>query len=439
MSVAVPETRYARSGDVTIAYQVVGDHHHDLVFVPLAMNVEYVWHSPVWRTFFDRLSSFSRLILLDKRGTGLSDRSSQPPTLEMMMDDVRAVMDDVGSERAALIGAYQGGQMCALFAATYPERTTALVLYHTLARAVRTPDYAWGDTDDPVEYIREVGDHWGEREYLDSRARSNPSLARDEEWRRFFVSHSRLSLSPGGAAAFFRAIAATDIREVLPAIRVPTLVLHRPFARDAALNLAARIPRASAVEVPGEDSGIYVGAEIPAQIARFLNSLEDERITDRVVATVLFTDLVDSTARAVQLGPRWHEVLREHNAAVRRELARFSGREVDTAGDGFFASGFDGPARAIRCGCAIRDAITALGLGIRVGVHTGECELVDGKLAGVPVVVGARLAAQAEEGEVLVSGTVKDLVAGSGIEFDARGVRELKGLGEWPVYAVAGN
>ena len=427
---AAPDVHYARSGDVAIAYQVVGDGPVDLVFVPFFGNVRWAWEQPRLARFFGQLASWSRLILFDKRGTGLSDRP-RTLTLEAQMDDVRAVLDAVGSERAALLGAIQGSQLCALFAATYPERTRALVLYHPHA----------GPDDLPAVALRspeEARERWGTRAYADEIVdKILPSLAHDEDLRRWFADYHRFAASPGAAAEFHRMLGDTDITDVLPTIRVPTLVAHRARWRDAAIRVAALIPGATVVQLAGDDSPIWAGEHVAPEIERFLAGSDQAPVPDTVLTTILFTDIVGSTERAVALGDReWRDLLARHHAAVRRELARFRGHELDTAGDGFFAT-FDGPARAIRCAQAIIAQVSELGLELRAGLHTGECELHDGKPAGVAVSVGSRVAGEAAPGQVVVSGTVRDLVAGSGIEFEDVGTRALKGVpGEWHLYAV---
>jgi class 3 adenylate cyclase len=428
-----PDVEYTRSGDVAIAYQVVGDGPVDLVFTPFLGNLRYAWEQPLFVSFFERLASFSRLILFDKRGTGLSDRP-RVLTLETQMDDIRAVLDAVGSERAALLGGVQGSELSALFAATYPERTRALVLYNPHASVADLPL-------GPPRSPEEARERWGTRELFDEIARTIlPSMAGDESLLRWHADYLRFAASPGAAAEFYRMLLDTDITDVLPTIRVPTLVAYRARKRDAARRVAEAIPGASAVEVPGDDLPIWADAEPPAEIERFLSGREAAPVPDSVLTTVLFTDIVGSTERAAALGDRaWRDLLARHHATVRRELARFRGEELDTAGDGFFAT-FDGPARAIRCAQAIVAGVGELGLDVRAALHTGECELHDGKPAGIAVNIGARVAAEAPPGEVLVSSTVKDLVAGSGIAFEERGVRALKGIpGEWRLYAVRGD
>jgi class 3 adenylate cyclase/pimeloyl-ACP methyl ester carboxylesterase len=434
---AIPDTRYARSGDVHIAYRRFGGGELNLVVIPaLISNVDLEYRLPGVRTAEEVFGSFARGVIFDKRGIGVSDHVAGAPSLEARMDDLRAVMDANGMEAAALLGVFDGGAMSLLFAATYPERTFALVLESARPRFTRTADFPWAPTR--AEYDRETDEivrNWGTVEY-EERIQTDAAweTARERAWR------LRLSASPGAVDALRRMNADVDVRPVLPAIHVPTLVVSRPAEIDVGRYVVDRLPNAQHVEASARVHPLDL-VELAPRIRDFLDSawVETQRRASephRVLATVLFTDLVGSTARAAEFGPRWPAVLSDHNARVRRELARFNGREIDTAGDGFFASGFDGPARAIRCGCAIRDAVSEVGLAIRVGIHTGECEVVDGKLSGLAVAIGARVADHADEGEVLVSGTVRDLVAGSGIEFEPRGGRELKGLGEWPLYAV---
>jgi class 3 adenylate cyclase len=441
-----PETRYARSGKVSIAYQVLGDGPHDLVFVPgVISNVEFAWRQSAIADWFGSLASFSRLIWFDKRGTGVSDRPTDVPTLEARMDDVRAVMDEVGSEQAVLMGVSEGGPMSVLFAATHPERVAALVLWGSAVKGVRADDYPWAPSfDEAMRAVEDAAERWGRPDYCDEVVRVvAPSLAADEDFRRWWRSYMRLAASPASAAALLRMNMEIDVRDVLPAIRVPALILHRTEDRfvDVASSryVAERIPLARSVELPGADHFAWIGdtdralAEIKAFVAEVREGVEIERR----LATVLFTDIVDSTRKAAELGDRrWAELIADHHGRVRAELARFRGEELDTAGDGFFAS-FDGPARAIRCACAIADSVRELGIEVRAGLHTGECELVDGKIGGIAVHIGARVAALAEPGEVLVSSTVKDLVAGSGVQFRDRGAVDLKGVpGEWRLWAV---
>ena len=437
----VPQTRYAKSGELNIAYQVVGEGPLDLVYVPgWISNVELMWEEPAHAHVLGRLATFSRLILFDKRGTGLSDPVplDRLPTLEQRMDDVRAVMDAVGCEQAAIFGFSEGGVMSVLFAATYPQRTSALALYGTFAKRVWSPDYPWAPT--PEARKRELEDlerSWAERMDLDQLAPSESDAFKER-----LASYFRRSASPGAAIALLRMNTQHDIRHVLPSIRVPTLVLQRIDDRDVKVEegrwIAKQIPGAKYVELPGDSHTLWGGNTdaIVDELQEFLTGVRRGPEPDRVLATVLFTDIVGSTQKAVELGDRrWRQLLAGHDATVRRQLERFRGHEVDTAGDGFFAT-FDGPARAVRCATAIRDGVGALGLEIRAGVHTGECELDGDKVRGIAVHTGARVAALAQPGEVLVSATVRDLVSGSGIEFEDRGEHTLKGVGERRIYAV---
>jgi pimeloyl-ACP methyl ester carboxylesterase len=438
---ARPETRYARSGDVNVAYQVFGEGPRDLVFVPgWVSNVEYFWEEPAVVRFFERLASFSRLILFDKRGTGLSDRVDVP-NFETRMDDVRAVMDAAKSERAVLLGNSEGGPMCALFAATYPERTSALIMVGSYARRIWAPDYPWGTPKEAWDrFVDGVVRDWGGAVGIEERA---PSLAGDQRFRDWWSRFVRQSASPGAARAIWRIIGEIDIRGVLPVIRVPTLILHNARERtvpvESARYLAEHIPGAKYVELNGIDHLPWAGNmdAVVDEIEEFLTGVRHGAEPDRLLATVLFTDIVDATQRAAEIGDRrWRDVLQAHHAAVRAELGRFRGREIDTAGDGFLAS-FDGPARAVQAGCSIAESVRRLGIEIRAGVHTGECEVMGDKLGGIAVHIGARVAALAQGGEVLVSSTVKDLVAGSGLRFEDRGVHALKGVpGEWHLFAV---
>ncbi|MGH3083646.1 MAG: adenylate/guanylate cyclase domain-containing protein [Gaiellaceae bacterium] len=442
----IPDVRYARSGNVAIAYEVLGDGPIDLVYAPFMLSAVFTRYVPLVEDFYQRLAAFSRLILFDKRGTGASDRPGMPPTLEAQMDDVRAVLDDLGSERAVLFGTGHGGQMCALFAATYPERTTALILFNTWPKLPGTPE----EHEAAVELVRET---YGQRDTIERELRSQyPPAAVDETFLYWMTMAVRATASPAAAIDFERTLNDADITDVLPAIRVPTLVLMRRFEQDAAhpsiwgpdpgleeevSRLAAAIPGAKLALVPGQHTSAVVGDEVTDEVRRFLSVPLSRPVQDRVLATVLFTDIVRSTERLAELGDRrWRDLLAEHRSDVRRELRRFAGQELDTAGDGFFAS-FDGPARAIVCAQQIVVSARRLGLGVRAGLHTGECEREEDDLAGIAVHIGARIAGLAGPGEVLVSRTVKDLVAGSGLKFDDRGAQELKGVpGEIQVFAV---
>jgi class 3 adenylate cyclase len=443
-----PVTRYARSGGVNIAFQVVGEGPPDLIWLPsMTHHVELAWESPAHVRLFNRLAAAGRLLVFDKRGTGMSDRLSGAETLETRMDDIRMVLDAAGSERAVICGLGESGPLCVLFAATYPDRTSALVLVNSTPRFTRAPDMPWLQTRGEMEQRAAAMElHWGEtgfhKEFL---RQANPSIS-EEDWPGF-MRVFRLSVSPGAAAAYLRANLDVDVRDVLPLVRVPTLVLQRtelgPLARSGRYQ-AERIPGARLVELPGRDLGPMFGDSdrLFKELEAFLTIITEQTgpvlEPDRMLATVLFTDIVDATARAAQLGDRaWRQLLEEHHELVRSQLQQYRGREMDTAGDGFFAT-FDGPARAIRCACAIRERLTELDLQIRAGLHTGECELVDGKASGIAVHTGARVASRAEPGQILVSSTVKDLVAGSGLTFDDRGTHELKGVpGNWRLYSVA--
>ena len=439
-----PETRYAKSGDVHIAYQVVGEGAIDLILVHgWISHLEHQWEDPSLARFLERLASFSRLILFDKRGTGLSDRVADDalPTLEQRMDDVRAVMDAVGSTRAALFGISEGGPMCMLFAATYPERTSALLMYGTYAKWIRDPEYPWAPTRAQHEAAFEAYEkRWGTPVGLKVFA---PSVANDEQWRQWWARHQRLAASPGAGVALYRMNVEIDVRHVLPTIRVPALILHRSgdrlFDPGGARYIAARIGDAKYVELPGADHIAWLGDAdgLVDEVQEFLTGVRPVSEVDRVLTTVLFVDIVGSTERAAMLGDaRWRDLMANYHGHVAREVARFRGRVVDTAGDGVFAS-FDGPARAIRCACAVRDAVTALGIVIRGGVHTGECEVSGDKIAGIAVHVGARVAAAAAPGEILLSSTVKDLVSGSGLQLLDRGSHTLKGIaGRWKLFAI---
>jgi class 3 adenylate cyclase len=440
-----PRTKYAKSGDVHIAYQVLGNGDRDLILVPgFISHVEHFWEDPGVARFLRRMASYSRLIFFDKRGTGLSDRvpDSELPSLEQRMDDVRAVMDDVGSDRAALFAPSDAGGMATLFAATHPERTTALILYGCFAASAKDPEYPWGQTPAELDQgLERWKRSWGDGAmYLELFA---PSMVGDKRYEEWFAKLERLSVSPGAAITLRRMNAQIDIRNVLAAIRVPTLVLHRTGDRVVYVEegrfLAERIPGAKYVEIPGGDHWPWNGDSelILQEVNEFLTGTREISESERVLTTVMFTDIVDSTKLAVDLGDRrWTELLEDHQQLVRQELTRFRGREIDTAGDGFLAT-FDGPARAIRCASAIRGAMKGLGIEIRAGLHTGECEVVGERMRGVAVHIGARVAALAGPGEVLLSRTVRDLVAGSGLAFEDRGTHVLKGVpGEWQLFAV---
>ena len=439
-----PETRYARSGGVNIAYQVVGNGPLDLVYVMgWVSNLDYFWEEPSYARFLTRLASFSRLILFDKRGTGLSDRvhESELPTLEQRMDDVRAVMDAVGTPRAALFGVSEGGPMCATFAATFPERTSALVMYGSYAKRIWAPDYPWAPTPQVRQkFFDAIQEGWGGVVDLATLA---PTATADARFREWWAAYLRRSASPGAALALAKMNTEIDIRHVLPAIRVPTLIIHRTGDLDidagGSRYMAERIPGARYVELPGNDHLPWVGDQdaIVDETEEFLTGVRRGPEPDRVLATVMFADVVGSTERAAAMGDRrWRDLLEGYHALVRRELSRYRGREIDTAGDGMFAM-FDGPARAVRCASSIRDAVRPLGLEVRVGLHTGEVEMMGDNAGGIAVHIGARVAAHAGAGEVLVSSTVKDLVAGSGLRFEDRGTQVLKGVpGEWRLFAV---
>jgi len=436
------DVKYARSGDVHIAYRIFGSGPRDLVVVPGTLShAELFWEFPVNQYLLKRLTSFARVIVFDKRGQGLSDRVGEQ-TLEERIGDVRAVMDAAGSARATIFGWSEGGPMSLMFSATYPERTSALVLCGSFASAKAEP---WSVSPEGWDqFLRQIELHWGEGVLVPFNA---PSRKSDEAFVQWFGRLERASASPGSILALMRANYAIDVRHVLPAIQAPSLILHRVGDRtvpvECGRELARRIPGAKYVELPGEDH--LLQAFEPSVLDQLIDETE-EFITgarsgpepDRVLVTVMFTDLVGSTERAAAIGDRrWRDLLDGYLGAARRELERFRGREVDVAGDGLFAV-FDGPARAVRCACAIRDAVPALGLEVRAGLHTGECEVAGPKVSGIAVHTGARIAAAAHPQEVLASGTVRDLVAGSGIQFEDRGSHVLKGVpGDWRLFAVA--
>jgi class 3 adenylate cyclase/pimeloyl-ACP methyl ester carboxylesterase len=436
-----PEIRYAVSGDVSIAYAVNGDGPLDIVFVHgFISNLEVEWEEPGHVAFFEKLGSAGRMIRFDRRGSGLSDRVRDVPTLETRMDDLRAVMDAAASRRAILVATFEAASMAMLFAATYPERVAGLVLFHPLAKGVWSEDYPFAPTE--AEHLRElefIRNNWGTAEQVERFVReAAPSAAGDAGAAAWMTRMFRQGASPGAALAIRRMTMNVDVRDVLPSIHVPTLVVHGRGDRAEAAYVAERIPGARRLEHGGPDRVFWFAPGLAEAIIEFARAAWGEPEPDTMLATVLFTDVVESTAKAVELGDRsWAALVARHHAAVRTQLERFRGREIDTAGDGFFAA-FDGPIRAIRCAVAARDAVRGLGLEIRAGLHTGECELIGDKPGGIAVHIGARVAAQARAGEVLVSQTVKDLVAGSGLTFEERGAAELKGVpGEWRLYAVA--
>jgi pimeloyl-ACP methyl ester carboxylesterase len=439
-----PATRYARSGELSIAYQVVGDGPFDLVYVPgWVSNLDLMWEEPSYAGLLERFASFSRLILFDKRGTGLSDPVpfDQLPTLEQRMDDVRAVMDAAGSERAALLGHSEGGNMCILFAATYPDRASALVLVGCYAKRIRSDDYPWAPAwDERIREIEETERSWADPDVVRTLA---PSRADDPGFVAWLTRYLRASASPKAGAGLLRMNSMIDVRDVLPAIRVPTLLVYRSHDRDVNVEegryIASRIHGARLVELPGHDHLMWTGNAdaIVDEVEDFLTGTRRGPEPDRVLATVLFTDIAGSTARAAEIGDRaWKQLIDRHDEAIRRQLDRWRGREVATAGDGFLAT-FDGPARAVRCATSVVDALRELGLDVRAGVHTGEVEVADGNVRGIAVHIGSRVAALAAPGEVLVSRTVVDLVAGSGIAFTDRGEHSLKGVPSvWQLFAV---
>jgi len=432
-----PETGYARSGDLSVAYQVVGKGPFDLVLVHgWVSNIDLQWDEPHLATFLRRLASFARLITFDKRGTGLSDRVSvnELPTLEDRMDDLRAVMDAVGSDQAALFGFSEGGSMCLLFAATHPERVRAVLTFGSYAKRIWSPDYPWAPTPEnrEIQYA-ETQATWGKAIDMET---IFPSMVGDVAFRQWIGSYFRASASPAAAVALLRMNTQADIRSVLPTVRVPALIMNRiedgDVKSDEARFIASKIPGARLKLFPGADHVPWVGntEDILGEIEEFLTGARNASAGDRVLATILSTDIVGSTELVAKLGDRaWRELLERHHALVRGELKRYQGREIDTAGDGFFAA-FDGPARAIRCAATVVHLAVGLGLQLRAGVHTGECEVLEDKLTGIAVHTAARVAAGAAPAEVLVSGTVRDLVAGSGIALVDRGERSFKGLPE---------
>jgi class 3 adenylate cyclase len=443
MRSSMPKTRYARNGEARIAYQVIGDGPFDLIAVPgFVSNVEYLWEIPGVAAVLERFASYARLITWDKRGTGLSDPLLRLPPLEERMDDMLAVLDAAGSEQAALFGVSEGGPLSILFTATNPQRVSALVTYGAAPRMAWAPDYTWGIRRELYnDAVKEaVRDGWGDGVLLELFA---PSCADDERMREVWGTFQRLGASPSMGVATLLAMLEIDVRDILPSVRVPTLLIHR--AGDRAIParssrfMSERIPNAKYVELEGEDHLWFVG-DVDAifdEVEEFLTGARRNVVNDRILATVLFTDIVDSTRKVTELGDhRWRELLTEHDALVRRELERFRGRELKTIGDGFLAT-FDGPARAVTCAGAIRDRARRLGITVRAGVHTGECEMIGDDIAGVAVNIAARISALAAPDEVLVSRTVTELVYGSGIEFNDRGLVALKGVPDtWHLFAA---
>ncbi len=438
----IPETRYAKSGEVHVAFQVFGAGSVELVVVPgFTSHLEVIWEHALMADFYRRLASFARVVVFDKRGTGMSDPVSGAPTLEERMDDVRAVMDAAGFDRAAIFGISEGGALAMLCAASHPERVTALITYASYARLAWAEDYPHGYRRDAVDaFSASIEDTWGSAADVLVTA---PSLADDPSYRAWWGRHQRLSASPGMARALVAMVSELDVRAALPLIQAPTLVLHTTGDRFIPVQhsryLHAHIDDSRLVEIPGADhhpTGTS-GEQLVEEIAEFLTGSRPARRVERVLATVMFTDIIGSTARAAELGDqRWRHLLDSHDTVVRAELMRFRGVEIKATGDGTLAT-FDGPARAIDCACAISDRVTALGIEVRAGVHTGEIELRGEDIGGIAVHLGARIAAVAGPSEILVSRTVTDLVAGSGIQFDDRGQHELKGMpGTWQLYAV---
>jgi class 3 adenylate cyclase len=438
-----PDTRYARSGDVGIAYQTIGEGEMDLVIAfPFVSHLDLLWESPALAHFMTRLSSFARVILFDRRGVGLSDPVDGAATLEERMDDVRAVMDAAGSERAALLGMSEGATMCLLFAATYPERTSALVLWGAMARSTRADDYPWAPEKEAVEEAQSelIAPLWGQGATIEI---FSPSLADDARAREFQARFERQAASPMRVQQLLQTFLATDVRDALPLVQTPTLVLHRredhAVSFRAARWLAEQIEGSRYVELPGQDHFPWVGDSDAAlaAIEEFLTGVRPQPATERVLATVLFTDIVDSTRLATELGDRrWRERLEEHQELVRERLRQYAGREVKTTGDGFLAI-FDGPSRAAECARAIVADLPGLGIEARAGLHTGEVELMGDDVGGIAVHVAARISALAGPGAVLASRTVRDLAVGSSVGFDPAGRHALKGVpDEWEVYAV---
>lgn len=441
-----PDVAYARNGDVALAYQVTGDASTDLLLISgYLSNLEYAWEYPSMSRFLGRLAGFSRLILTDRRGSGLSDRSKEAPTLEEMLQDLEVVLDAVGSAKVTLFGLWDGCAIAVLFAATYPDRVSSLVLFSSSPAGTVKNDYPWGwDAAQWDGWLASIREGWGTRAWVVRNARwMGPSMLEDPNELERWIAYTRVSASPSSAEAVMRNTVDTDIRDVLPLVQAPALVLHRTGdqveAIEAGRYVASKIPEATFVELPGDDGIPWIGDSeaVLTEIERFVLGAPATPGSDRRLATVLFTDIVGSTEKAGALGDRtWRDLLGSHNERVRSQLADHEGTEIDTAGDGFLAM-FEGPARAVRCAHGIGDSVRDLGLEIRAGVHTGEVELVDDGVRGIAVHIGARVAALAGPGEVLVSSTVKDLVAGSGLVFEDRGEHTLKGIPDpWHLYAA---
>jgi pimeloyl-ACP methyl ester carboxylesterase len=444
--VMTPAVRFARSGDVDVAYQVVGDGPVDLVWVEgFITHRGVMWELPLYRHFCERLGEFSRLILFDKRGMGMSDRVPGATPLDERMDDIRAVMDAVGSERAYVMGESEGGPLSILFAAAHPERTTGLILQGAEVRERKDSEWPWGEAteDEHLDYIATLPHRWG-RPTEETIRQLAPSVTPDPYLIDWVGRMEVNAATPASAAAFIELAFEIDVRALLPTITVPTLIIHAVEDQVCHVEngryIARMLPDARYIELPGGDHLAWFDPDpVLAEVREFITGEREPEVPDRVLATVLFTDIVGSTDRLVEVGDaRWSHLVELHHAAIRRELVRFRGQEVDTAGDGFFAR-FDGPARAIRCAQAIVAAMAPLGLSVRAGLHTGELEVVPGGgLRGLAVHIGARVGALAGGGEILVSQTVRDLVAGSGLQLVDRGTHQLKGIpGEWRVFAVA--
>ena len=438
-----PATRYARNGNVHLAYQVLGDGPLDLLYVPQAFSsIDVLWEHPRVARYLERLASFSRLIVFDRRETGISDRLGHPPTLEEQMDDLIAVMDAAGSERAGVMAILEGGAMAMLFAATHPERTGALVLYAAFARTIATDGYEWANTvDQRRARMDAMAENWGRGDLIEAFA---PSLAGDRRLREWLGRMQRGSMAPGNMRRLQAFNERLDMRRILPSIRVPTLILHR--SDDVAMDvrhsrfLAGAIPNARLVELPGSDNLPFVGDTdaVLGEIEEFLTGARGGRESDRVLATVLMSDICGSTEIAARVGDRrWRETLADHADAAERAIAAYQGRHIKSTGDGVLAT-FDGPARAIRAGSLLVDEAARMGLELRVGLHTGEIEVIGEDVGGLAVHIAARVTSLAGPSEVVVSSTVRDLVVGSGLDFQDRGTHELRGVpGDWRLWTVA--